>query len=91
MSRAEMALGRDYPDPTEVTDLFVVNSKRSDPILSHQYKQTMAKAEIKLAEFANVHEYFTEIDEVKGLISSLPDIYNDQVAYETSYERFTCR
>lgn len=43
-----------------------------------------------IAEFANVHEYFKEIDEVKGLISSLPDIYNDQVAYETSYERFTC-
>ena len=44
-----------------------------------------------VAEFANVHEYFKEIDEVKGLIGSLPDIYNDQVAYETSYEKFTCR
>ena len=91
MARAELAFGRDHPEPTEVTDLFIVNFKRSDHVLSHRYKQTMAKAEIKLAEFANVHEYFTEIDEVKGLISSLPDIYNDQVAYETSYERFTCR
>ena len=40
--------------------------------------------------FANVHEDFREADEVKGLISSLPDIYKDQVAVETSAERFTC-
>ena len=40
--------------------------------------------------FANVHEDFREADEVKGLISSLPDIYKDQVAVEMSAERFTC-
>ena len=40
--------------------------------------------------FANIHEDFREADEVKGLISSLPDVYKDQIAVETSAERFTC-
>jgi hypothetical protein len=36
-------------------------------------------------------EEFKEFDEVKGLISSLPNIYNDQIAVETAVERFTGR
>ena len=34
---------------------------------------------------------FKHLDEVKGLISNLPDIYEDQVAVEASCERFTCK
>ncbi|KAL5018127.1 hypothetical protein ScPMuIL_003849 [Solemya velum] len=34
-------------------------------------------------------EEFKEIDEVRGLINSLVNIYNDQIASEASFERFT--
>ena len=34
-------------------------------------------------------EEFKEAEEVKGLIGTLPDIYNDQIAVETAVERFT--
>jgi hypothetical protein len=39
----------------------------------------------------HVLEEFKEIQEVKGLIESLENSYNDQIARETSCERFTCR
>jgi hypothetical protein len=32
----------------------------------------------------------TLVEEIKGLIDSLKDIYNDQIAVETAVERFTC-
>lgn len=36
-------------------------------------------------------EEFKEIDEVKSLISNLVNIYSEQIASETSFERFTCK
>lgn len=36
-------------------------------------------------------EEFKEIDDVKGLISTIPDIYNDQIAMETALERYLCK
>lgn len=41
-------------------------------------------------EKGHVLEEFKEIQEVKSLIGSLENSYNDQIARETSCERFTC-
>jgi hypothetical protein len=38
----------------------------------------------------HILEEFKEVEEIKGLIDSLKDIYNDQIAVETAVERFTC-
>lgn len=39
----------------------------------------------------HILEEFKEINEIKGLIDNLKDIFKDQVAVETTVERFTCK
>lgn len=41
--------------------------------------------------FGCVHEEFKEIEEVKGLINTIPDIYNDQISVEVAQEKFLCK
>ena len=44
----------------------------------------------KICREGHILEEFKEVEEIKGLIDSLKDIYNDQIAVETAVERFTC-
>ena len=44
----------------------------------------------KICREGHILEEFKEVEEIKGLIDSLKDIYNDQISVETAVERFTC-
>ena len=43
-----------------------------------------------IAQAGSTHEEFAEVDEVKGLITSLATVYNDQIPMELAVEKFTC-
>ncbi|XP_033630444.1 tubulin-specific chaperone D-like [Asterias rubens] len=42
-----------------------------------------------IAQAGSTHEEFAEVDEVKGLITSLATVYNDQIPMELAVEKFT--
>ena len=48
------------------------------------------KDDEKICREGHILEEFKEVEEIKGLIDSLKDIYNDQISVETAVERFTC-
>jgi len=41
--------------------------------------------------FGCVHEEFKEIEDIKGLINSIQDIYTDQIAVEVALEKYLCK
>lgn len=51
----------------------------------------MAENEDEALGKGRILEEFKEIDEVRGLIDNLKDIFSDQIAVETTIERFTCK
>ena len=42
------------------------------------------------SKLIRLHEKFVEYEEIKSIISSLPEIHNDLTATESKFDRFQC-